>query len=66
MLTSNGSFIKMKRVIGGVEFDLIRRNVKSIRIKIDRDGDVCLIIPNHCSEKAGIDFFVAKYTKATA
>lgn len=61
MLASNGSFIKMKRVIGGVEFDLIRRNVKSIRIKIDRDGDVCLIIPNHCSEKAGIDFFVAKY-----
>ena len=50
----------MKKIICGIEVDVERRNVKSVRIKIDRDCNVSLIIPNRCSEKAGVDFFVAK------
>lgn len=50
----------MKKIINGIEVDVIKRNVKSIRIKIDRELNVSLIIPSRCSEKAGVDFFVSK------
>ena len=50
----------MKKLICGIEVDVIKRNVKSIRIKIDREGLVSLVVPIRCSEKAGEDFFVAK------
>ena len=50
----------MKKLICGIEVDVIRRNVKSIRIKVDREGQVSLVIPNRCSEGAGVDFFIAK------
>lgn len=50
----------MKKIICGIEVDVLRRNVKNIRIKVDREGQVSLVIPNRCSEKAGVDFFVAK------
>ncbi|MBR2385623.1 MAG: M48 family metallopeptidase [Clostridia bacterium] len=50
----------MKKFICGIEVDVERRNVKNIRIKIDREGQVSLTIPNRCSENAGVDFFIAK------
>ena len=50
----------MKKIICGIEVDVLRRNVKSIRIKVDREGQVSIVIPNRCSEKTGVDFFVAK------
>lgn len=50
----------MKKVICGIEVDVEKRNVKNIRIKIDRDLNVSLIIPNRCTEKAGVDFFMQK------
>jgi predicted metal-dependent hydrolase len=50
----------MKKLICGIEVDVIKRNVKSVRIKIDRDLNVSLIIPNRCSEEFGVSFFIAK------
>ena len=50
----------MKKIINGIVVDVIKRNVNSIRIKIDRDLNVSLIIPNRCNEQAGVDFFMRK------
>ncbi len=50
----------MNKIICGIAVDVQRRNVKSVRIKIDRDLNVSLIIPSRCSERAGVEFFIAK------
>ena len=46
--------------ICGIEVDVVRKQVKNIRIKVGSDGSVLLVIPNRCAKKAGVDFFLEK------
>ena len=50
----------MVKNICGIDVLIKRKKVRNIRIKVDRDGVVSLTIPNGCSEKTAVDFFVSK------
>ena len=52
--------IFMIKNICGIDVLVNRKKVRNIRIKVDGDGVVSLTIPNGCSEKTAIDFFLSK------
>ena len=50
----------VKKIIEGIEVAIYFRKVKNLRIKVNRDGGVSLIIPTRISEQVGISFLKSK------
>ena len=47
--------------VKGLEVEVARKRVRYIRVRVRRDGTVCLSVPWHASTKEAVDFLLSKW-----
>ena len=47
--------------VQGLEVEVVRKRMRYIRVRVRRDGTICLSVPWHVGTKEAVDFLVSKW-----